>query len=446
MLHHHEHADLHSAAELIPPQGPESSPARRLVAGWVLGAGLAALALAFPQERLIGQQLHRELGDWGGIPDPSAWILERGGESVAFVVAALAFGACLPVCLSIARRAEHSFGVSLAVSLAVLLSPVAWLAGTTPGAAALGLLAMLLLWRSIWMKERPPILVVTALWCLASWCTPVAVWLLPAVAWAVGAAGDDRRRGRIAGLAVLGLGVLFALPIALASSTFARATVFGGSGGWGQIVAWGFGWLPALGVAGVATAVLFLLKRHESEERPPRWLLVWCLLPLAAVALGGSPTWEICYLWILPLALIAGLDVLARLEGRLTALVAPAAIALQVALLLGVVAFLARTDPLAEWRRVATETLEPGDLVLTTRGDHEYLLWRRWGLKTCRVDGRSYEALVDYPWHAYARAMSARGGRLVFDSDVEEGRWPDFAPLVEQLEAEGPLVRLTVER
>jgi len=446
MLHHHEHADLHSAAELIPPQVPESSPARRLVAGWVLGAGLAALALAFPQERLIGQQVSRELDAWGGIPDPSAWLLERGGESVAFVVAALAYGACLPVCLSIARRAEHSLAVSLAASFAVLLSPVAWLAGTTPGPAALGLLASLLLLRSIWMRERPSILAVTALWCAAGWCTPVAVWLLPAVAWAVGAAGEDRPRGRVAGLAVLGLGVLFAVPIVLTSPTFARAAIFGGSGGWGQIVAWSFGWLPALGVAGVATAALFLLKRHESEERPPRWILVWCLLPLAAVALGGSPTWELPYLWILPPALIAGLDVLARIEGRLAALVAPGAIAVQVALLLGVVAFLARTDPLAEWREVATETLEPSDVVLTTRGDHDYLLWRRWGLRTCRVDGRSYEALADYPWHAYARAMSARGRRLVFDCDVEEGRWHDFAPLVERLEAEGPLVRLTAER
>jgi len=45
------------------------------------------------------------------------------------------------------------------------------------------------------------------------------------------------------------------------------------------------------------------------------------------------------------------------------------------------------------------------------------------------------------------KPIPRRAGRcVVFDCDAEEERWPEFAGLVEQLEAEGPLVRLTVER
>ncbi len=447
----HEHADWHSAAKLIPAEAPESSPRRRLVAGWVLGAGLAALALAFPQERVFGQQVARAELFSGSIANVAhqalsslvIWITELGPEAAGFVVAALAYGACLPVCLSIARRAEHGLGVSLATSVAVLLSPVAWVAGTTPGPAALGALVSLLLLREVWSKRRPAIFNVVLVWCAAVWCAPVNAWLLPAVAWAVGNSREEPRRGRVAALAVLGFGLAglgLLLPL---TEGLAREAIFGGSSGWGQIIAWGMGLLPGLGLAALAAASLFLLRRHESEARPPRWLQLWCLLPLFAVALGGSPTWEIPYLWLVPPALIGGLDLLARLEERVIARFSAAAVGAQGAILLGVLSIFSSTDPLAGWRKNASETLEPGDLVFTTRADHAYLLRERWGLETQRVDETDPSATD--PWLELARTAAASGRRVVFDCDVEEGRWTRFEELALELEAEVPLIRLEVE-
>lgn len=448
----HEHADWHNAAKLIPAEAPESSPRRRLVAGWVLGAGLAALALAFPEERLLGQQVARAWFFSGSIANVGhlslsylvVWITELRPEAAGFVVAALAYGACLPVCLSIARRAEHGLGVSLATSLVVLLSPVAWVAGTTPGPAALGMLATLVLLRVVWLSDRPAFFASAASWGIAVWCAPVSVWLLPAVIWAVWDADRGTRRGQLTAAAAAILGGVWLWIFAPLTPSFLREAIFGGSAGWGQIVAWGMGLLPGLGLAALATASLFLLRRHESEARPPRWLLLWCLLPLAAVALGGSPTWEIPYLWILPPALIGGLDLLSRLEERVVARFSLAAVVVQGTILLGVLAIFSSTDPLTEWRKSASEILDPEDLVFTTRADHAYLLRERWGLETQRVD--EADPSDTEPWLELARAAADGRRRVVFDCDVEEGRWTQFEELIEELEAEGPLIRLDVER
>jgi hypothetical protein len=419
---------------------------RPTLAGWLLGAGLAALALAFPQERLIGQfdsvtgAFHLALR--AGIEQITSLRAEQAG----FVLSAICYGACLPVTLSIARRLEFPFAVSLLASLVVLLSPVAWVAGTSPGPAALGLLLGLLLLGFLWQRERPVLGLVLGSWCLAVSCAPVSIWLLPALAWAVtpGGKGDPRRWRATAIVVGVGLAWLAALLLTESDSGtpgLLTKAIFGGSGGWGQILAFGAGLLPGLGLAALAAASLFLLRRHESEAPPPRWLLLWCVLPLVVATLGGSPTWQIPYLWILPPALIGALDLLARADERRLVPVALGTVAAQLAILLGALLILSSTDPLAPWRENAREALEPGDLVFTTRGDHAYLLRERWGLEVQRVDSNTdSEQRLEF-----ARKATSEGRRVVFDTDVLDGRWSTFEPLVLELEAEVSLIRLESE-
>ncbi len=385
----------HLTTQLI-EEGEERRSHREVLGGLVLGLALAAFALAFPQLRLIGQQVeHMDPADplVPFVIDVLRRItvvhLGMMPEQIGFVIAALAYGACLPVGLGVARRQGLGFGLALVGTLAVLLSPVAWVAGTTPGPEALALLFLFLALDALWGGEGARPLMAACYWVFAAACQPALVWLLPAVVVA-GLRGQEKRFELGFSLPLIGgvLFLIFAMPLGVTlewselADRVSRSVRFGGSGGWFEAGVWLVGLLPGLGLSLVALASLFFLKRDASEERPPRWLALWCGLPLLALTLSGSPTWSIPYLWLLPPALIGACDLLARRAEGFALGSSALVLSGQATAIFGVSLVLGSTDPQASWRDQARTVLQEEDLVVTADAGHAYLIASRWGL-TC---------------------------------------------------------------
>jgi hypothetical protein len=402
------------------------------LAPWLVGIGLAALALANPQEALFGGG-PRLIQAWASGAGPgeafSAYWLLRGLAAVsgldlepaAFLLSALFYGGTAPLLFGLGRGVGLSDASALTVTLIVLLSPVAWLAGTTPGPEAAGLWATTLLFRLIWggregaTGTRHRVVVLSAL-ALAAGLSPSAAWLLPAVAIALA-----RDRGVREPLKWGAIGSLFLATAYLAlggpsaaSGSLGAPGALPGTGGSGLAAAtWRtLALFPALGVSLAGLAALCFERRNESEEPPPRWLLGWALLPSVALALGGAGH-ELPYLYLLPLAALGGFDALGRREDELDARLVLGAFLLACAWLVGSMHLLSSQDPLADWRAEARRALEPDDLVLTDDTAHHYLLRQRWGLDVRPLDGST--ALLE----ALAQARAA-GTRIVFDGPAEE--------------------------
>jgi hypothetical protein len=426
----------HLTTQLI-EEGQERRSRRELTGGLLLGLGLAIFALALPQERLIGQQVqHLDPADatLAHIVDLVRGLALRflgmTPEQPGFVLEALAYGACLPVALAIGRRLGGSFGPTLVGSLVVLLSPVGWLAGTTPGLDALGLLCSLLCLHALWGRARPQALMATSWWVFAAASSPANAWLLPAVVWA-GLRGQQKKFELAFSLPCIGVALflLFSMPVGDLLEVDAslehlwRAMLFGGSGGWGQVTAWVLGLVPGLGLAVLGVGSLFLLRRNESEGRPPRWLLVWCLLPALAVGIGGSPTWSIPYLWLVPPALVGACDLLARRTDGFGLGWSLGALGVQLGVLSGVLVLLSATDPLEEWRRHARGVLEADDHVATPHREHAYLLANRWGIRCTLIEN------LDHGRDRLATYDSVdQLGELMLDSATSVGpeNWPSL--------------------
>ena len=418
--------------------------ARRLtLAPWLVGAGLAALALANPQEVLVGggPQL---LDAWSaGAPAGEAfsagWLL-RGVSSLfglslepaAFLLSALFYGACAPLLAGLGRRVGLSASSALTVTLIVLLSPVAWLAGTTPGPEAAGLWVVTWLFSLVWGGHHEPaparrgfaVLLVLA---LGAGLTGSLAWLLPAVAFALAGGtspGQAGRRFRAIKWALIGslvISVSYLLlggkpegtglgvsPAALGTPGVLPGTEDPGLLGavWRTLTL-----LPALGVCLLGLAALCFERRNESEEPPPRWLLGWALLPLAAFAVTGEAR-ELPHLHLLPLAALGGFDFLGRREDELDARLVLSTVVLAAGLLLGSLHLLHSSDPLASWRAHAQESLEPTDLVVSSDVEHLYLLRVRWGVEALGLgEAKAHPEVLD-------RARGA-GRRLVTDAPTE---------------------------
>jgi hypothetical protein len=414
----------HLTTQLI-EEGEVGRSRREVIGGLALGLGLAVFALAFPQERLIGQQaqyLDPADATVQFVIDQLRSLCSRQlgmlPEQLGFVLAALAYGACLPVSLSIARRQGCGFGTALVGSLAALLSPIAWVAGTTPGLEALALLFCLLALDSLWTREKSRPLMATAWWVLAAACMPAFAWLLPAVVWG-GLRGHKKRVELGFSLPLIGavLFLMFAMPVGVlvevpeALQRLWRAMRFGGTGGWGQVGTWVVGVVPGLGLAVVGVGSLFLARRNESEEPPPKWLLLWCGLPTIALGLMGTADWAIPYLWLLPPALVGTCDLLARRSSDVglgwTALI----LGLQVGTIGAVSVLLVATDPQIEWRRHARAVLRPDDHVVTPSQEHAYLLSNRWGLRCTLI-----ESIDHGPDHRASYMPVSEDGELMLSS------------------------------
>ena len=435
----------HLTTRLI-DQGKSDRGHREVLAGWVIGLGLAVLALAFPLERLLFEERElpvRLLTSWVG---QVVSLNDVGLFALRTALAALAYGACLPVMLSIGRRAGFPMGLNLVVSLGLLLSPAAWMAGTTVEAASVGLLFSLLAFASLWRTPNPGILPALLWLGLATACSPVYLWLLPPVAMAASKT-DGESRGRLwRGVAsvVGGVALAFALRGLLPllgggdSHLTAIEEMKRGLGtlvrefseshsGPGVVLTWGVGLLPGLGLALAGVLSLFVLKRNESEEAPPRWLLWWCVLPLAITALLSAPETRVPYLWLLGPALVGCLDLLGRRDADSLPLICGVALVLQIGVLTGVLAVSAATDPLSAWRAMARERLNPDDLVFTDDPQHLRILKERWGVEArlAKPDGpRGGGDSNVLPWvdREVVRAMGVLGldRRIAIDITNDE--------------------------
>lgn len=409
--------------------------------GWLLGAGLAILALGLPQERLWGgMDLARQVAGNGertaGLVFPLAVALRSlfglGAEQACFLLAAVTYGLCVPALMGMMRSIGFLHGPSLAAALVAVLSPVAWIGCTTPLDLAPGILgATLLLWTLFRPQERVPSgyhwRASTTL-ALAFLLRPENALLFPAVVWAVSVhRGLGKLRGPAAGL-VIALAVTSPL-LGLFTGSPERAEL-----GWRTLDMVLAGRAPSasnlllglvavpLGLGASAWGVyVLLLGRRSPEETPaPKWVVPWCLVVLAPIV-GGTPWSGPVGGFLIPAAAVGLADWLTRTAGEERARRrAFALLAIQL-VATGLVAVGWRLgDPLREWRATARAALEPDDAVVAADARVLYLTGVRWGLAAHPAPA-SGAARQDLP--AELSADVARGARrLVLVEDAPEPR------------------------
>lgn len=428
----------HLTTQLI-EEGAERESWRQQLGVWALAVALTLFALALPAARTdlatayAGSLGGPVLGGWpaglnGLMPGLVLSLGAHGAEQVLLLLSALAYGLCVPVAFAITRPFGASFGLRLAAVLVVLLGAAPWLAGTSAMGGSVLLLFALELCRRTWSAPaglRWRALVGLVLYALVF---PILAWLLPAVLVAgldgEGDSGARRRRALLGGglaLAALALGWFvqhanLGSPGSAALLSSLQLSPWSGAlagSPWYAIAAWSAATLGVLGVSFAGLAALPLLRRGESEERPPRWLYVWCALPLAVALLAPGALYGMTSLLLLPVALIGILDLLARQDeapGRGLALLLVGA---QVAGLAGALAYFRANDPLGPWREEAIQILEPSDLVISADPVHRELLVRRWDLDVTAA--RPYgltpgvETAVERAWAAGRRVAVDAG-------------------------------------
>lgn len=387
-------------------QEQDSRSRKRVFAGWLFGLALALVALAFPQERLVGPAFAEVFERpaiwnlWERVHGTFAGLLGLRAEQLRFVTSALAYGACVPAALALGRRLGCPFALSVAASAVVLAAPGAWIAGTTPGVGSAALLLLLLLMSELWRPgERRPWRLLL-LWAGLALLDDGLLLLWPALFLACrrpdGLGGERRRPARfwwLAGLAVVALVTAVELstwdPVPMPS----RMELDGGRLALdARVLQRLASALPGLGLALAGLASLAFLRRDPSEEPPPRWLWAWAGFPLLFLALHSALGWDAACLWLLPVALLGLLDLFARLDAGPAPLLAVGGLALQLAFVVAANLHLDRTDPAREWREHAREFLRPKDVLITGHAEHSYLASHRWGLRSVVLRAAEPEA------------------------------------------------------
>lgn len=303
--------------------------------------GVMSIALGLPAHFEIG---HSEplveataRGEWSAL-DLGSSVLARvlhaalpvTAAQAWFLLSALALGATAALCMSMGRKRGFSATATILATLVVVAAPCAWIAGTTPGAAACGLFGATWLFAVLDSSAaggqldsandaRTFARRASIAWFFATLLHPWNAWLWPAYAWSLA-----RRRRSMAAIAVAALlawaalvlgATAFehgteALPKFLGSAW--RALLAGGSGGPGPVFVWSIAWTYAL--AGAGLGLLLVAKRAIGPRatRPPVWMMLFALVPLLALGLGGVATFDDPYLWLAPIALVGTLEILQR--------------------------------------------------------------------------------------------------------------------------------------
>ena len=362
---------------------------------WLLGLGLAALALGLPSERLWGpMDLVRRVAGNGegstGILLPLGMLLDRlsglGPERVCFLFSALAYGLLVPSLANLLRTIGFEPRLSLLALLSVLLSPVLALSASLPLDFAPGALGATWLLTTLFQpRERLHNGYqwrAALLFFVAFLLRPENALLLPAVLWAVARHGG-RSRGPIA--AVTSALVLFvALQILISGQpqAFWDAVLAGRHPGLGAIPTWLL-YLPlGMGPAALGLYSLLFGRRLPEETPAPTWMVPWCLVALAPIV-GGSPSMGPVGAFLFPAAAVGLADWLTRREREEEAL-RLGSLLLILAALLAVGTRLAweQSDPEREDRRALAQLLEPTDLVITSDPIREYWCKSRWEIRT----------------------------------------------------------------
>ena len=422
----------------------ERGRGRRRLATWALTCALGLFALALPQPRLF---LEGALAGSPAGPAPGwsadlvggplgGWLGMHLAHQAALVASALALALCLPASLSIAARSGAPWGQQLAMGMIVVLAPAAWLGGTGDRIGAGFLLAQLLLFRAVWNGGPGARRGALVLWALGALAWPVLLWQLPAVLMGTAEPAEPvRLRWRRALLA----GATALVPVALGhaaallggSDLLGRLLLDGPPGEplvWTAPLAWVGTSLAGLGLATLGLAALVLVRREESEEAPPLWLLAWCAVPLVAACLGPLGPMELTPLVFLPVALLGALDLVARQDPAPGSWLAGGLGVGQAALLLGALGALDADDPDRAWRERARQELEPDDLVISDSEAHRAELLRRWNLEVVAPAEASTAAL---------EAADSGGRRVVLD--LQPGAIPSLPAGLQPVWLGGPV-------
>ncbi|HIG87018.1 MAG TPA: hypothetical protein EYQ25_08245 [Planctomycetes bacterium] len=408
---------------------------------WLLGIGVALIALAIPMERLWGEmnlvQTAAEGGRGLGIGVPllrfgTKWISH---EQAAFAMAAISAGLTVPALRSLLLTIGFSNAIAMRGVGLMLLAPLQLLGATSAVLLAPGVLGATLIARELFRLDKDQSM--RALWRVSSvfvlglLLDPANLLLLPAAGLALIPLAAPRKLPPWAPPAGLTLTIGFCVFILLgagepdALDQLLRTMLAGGKGpSLVSLGAWLI-WLPiSLGVGWLGILSLIAGKRTAEEAPPPAWTRAWCLVAIAPV-IGGTPLTMPTLGLLLPLTAVGLVDHLARME-REDKMRRRASLLLVSQLILGVLAWgtLTATDPLTAWREEAQETLDPEDLVFSAHPGHLYLLKHRYGIASWDPKGPE----------ASKRALEAtnQGQRVVLD-----GVLPDASP---QLKAAATVV------
>lgn len=442
------HATVDAVADELAARGRSERLQRLLVA-----LGLVLLALALPTRGLFGQCVPlveaTSRGAWAGahlLPCAAARGLVQGAgldaERAWFLLSACALGLAFLALARITRMRGWEHGPAVVIALLALAAPVALVAGTTPDASVFRLLGTALFASELVRGASGPRRRALA-WLLAAALHAGNAWAWPALL-----VVELRSRTALSVLVRIAPALVAACSFVLVSTVAqgdpsgslhaaARALLAGGSGAARSALAWWTLWLPALGAAGVGLAAWITDAARGGWRREPELVLL-ALVPWVAQSLGGAIDFELPFLELVPIGLLGLLGLFQWSDerghgGRARA----AAIGLGLCGLLGA-AWIRGLDRHAEWTRVASETLNPGDVVLTASRAHRHLLEHRFRVTTvdlASAGGRPQaerQRFLDEQTAAAAR-LAAEGRRLVVDADslFEGGTlvWPDRAQL-----------------
>jgi hypothetical protein len=384
-----------------------------------------------------------------------------GPELIWFVLAALAFGlSAWPLLAWRASAAGRREPALIAVLLA-LSAPVALVGATLPGAAACELLGATILFAAL-ARERCSATARATAWLCACALHTLLVWTWPALLAAeLTSAAPATAAALPAGLAApFAFAALFLGAHALSGDLHGglhraeRDLLAGGSGGPGPWLAWWTLWLPALGASGLGLVAFGVQLVRARAWRRELALVLFALVPLAAVSLGGSLDWEIPWLWLVPPGALGLLELLQRAEERGRGAWARLAVLPLLAWGLLGAGWLRGLDANARWSAQASALLNPGDVVLSASLEHRHLLERRFHLETVDLlpiagQGRAERQRFWAEERTRAAQLAAAGRRLVLDEDslVTLGTlsWPDAAE-IDAFAHDAPALRLPALR
>lgn len=433
-----DHDPVH-AAPFVPEQlhellgDAEAARARRQRAqAWLIGIGLAILALGLPSERLWGDMaLVRMTAGNGetstGILFPLAALLTRlagtGAEQTCFLLSALAYGLLVPALRRLLVVIGFDHSIAMAATVLAAMTPALLIGASLPLDHAAGALGATLLLTTLFQPRTRVTMGyqwrALTLFFLAFLLRPENVLLLPAVVWAV-VRQAGRARGPLAGITV-SVAALFAVSILVTGRADAfwdtvlagREPSWSGLGPWLVFVSLGLG-------ASLFGLYALLLDRRLPEETPaPKWMVPWCLVALAPVA-GGSASAGPVAAFLVPAAAVGLADWLTR-RGRedLLRRALLVAVCSQLALALGARLAWEISDPMREERATLRRGLEPTDVVLVSDPIKAYLIELRWGLQVAA----SLEELTEGATTALDRG-EARLVVLAGELDLSDSRWP----------------------
>ncbi|MFT5048742.1 MAG: hypothetical protein ACI8QZ_000129 [Chlamydiales bacterium] len=409
----HDHDDGHEG-ELFPRvltaklvgEREEQRLRREARQVWMVGAGLAILALGLPLSRVL-------VGAPSLSPLPHAAIDFLGEltgaprERISFALSAMLLGLSIPLIASTLRAVGFIQQALLPATLIAALSPLAWLGATSATDFFLGVVACAWLLRELFARSSPVRLLIA--YGVGILLHVDMVLLLPAlVLGSAAGTGEPGAPARPARALMTGLGAVAILALTRIAGGLA------GNAPW--LLGTGMVQLDApsipralliLGGLGIGLWGLVAPWTRAAEEvsRPPAWCILFLALPLPTLLFDGASMGS----WLVPIAALGLADLVQRgkndhgnLQRGLVLLI------VQVLLTVGLAWRWEAQDPQRAWRKAARMQLEPGDLIVSDEPLHLHLLVERWGLEACP------STATDLPQRVAAARAAER--RVVLDA------------------------------